>query len=200
MRRLLLLAALCMVAALVFAPAALAQQDLNCSDFATQPEAQAELDADPSDPNGLDGNDNDGIACESLPSGGGTGGGGSQGDLDCADFATQPEAQAEFDADPSDPNGLDADDDGIACEEPGNDEPISAPTEDQYDDDVAVVQYDDDAAVVQYDDETATATATASATPLPDTGGVVSPAALAAVAALLLVGSGIISASIIRRR
>ncbi len=37
-------------------------------------------------------------------------------DLDCADFATQAEAQAELDADPSDPNGLDADDDGIACE------------------------------------------------------------------------------------
>ena len=199
-RKLLLLATLCMVAALVFAPAALAQQDLNCSDFATQPEAQAELDANPSDPNGLDGNDNDGIACESLPSGGGgggTGGGGSQGDLDCADFATQPEAQATLDADPTDPNGLDADDDGIACEEPGT-------TEDQYDDGAAVVQYDDDVAVVQYDDEsatpTATPTATASASPLPDTGGVVSPAALAAVAALLLVGSGIISTSIIRRR
>lgn len=38
-------------------------------------------------------------------------------DLDCDDFATQQEAQAEYDADPSDPNGLDADSDGIACEE-----------------------------------------------------------------------------------
>lgn len=38
-------------------------------------------------------------------------------DLDCADFATQAEAQATYDADPSDPNGLDADSDGIACEE-----------------------------------------------------------------------------------
>ncbi len=36
--------------------------------------------------------------------------------LDCADFATQQEAQAEFEADRSDPNGLDADSDGIACE------------------------------------------------------------------------------------
>lgn len=42
--------------------------DLNCSDFAVQEEAQAVLDRDPSDPNYLDG-DNDGIACESLPSG-----------------------------------------------------------------------------------------------------------------------------------
>jgi hypothetical protein len=41
--------------------------DLNCDDFATQEDAQAELDADPSDPNGLDGYDDDGIACESLP-------------------------------------------------------------------------------------------------------------------------------------
>lgn len=43
-----------------------AAQDLNCSDFATQQEAQAALDANPSDPNNLDG-DNDGKACESLP-------------------------------------------------------------------------------------------------------------------------------------
>jgi len=41
----------------------------------------------------------------------------AQEDLDCADFATQEEAQAEYDADPSDPHGLDADDDGIACED-----------------------------------------------------------------------------------
>jgi hypothetical protein len=43
--------------------------DLNCSDFATQQEAQAVYDANPSDPNNLD-TDNDGIACESLASGG----------------------------------------------------------------------------------------------------------------------------------
>jgi hypothetical protein len=41
----------------------------------------------------------------------------TDGDLDCADFSTQEEAQAEFDSDPSDPHNLDADDDGIACEE-----------------------------------------------------------------------------------
>ncbi|TNC22357.1 excalibur calcium-binding domain-containing protein [Amycolatopsis alkalitolerans] len=41
--------------------------DLNCSDFKYQEDAQAVYDADPSDPNNLDGNDNDGIACESLP-------------------------------------------------------------------------------------------------------------------------------------
>ena len=40
-----------------------------------------------------------------------------QGDAyNCADFATQARAQAVLRADPSDPNRLDADRDGIACE------------------------------------------------------------------------------------
>jgi hypothetical protein len=43
--------------------------DLNCSDFATQEQAQAVYDQNPSDPNNLD-SDNDGIVCESLTSGG----------------------------------------------------------------------------------------------------------------------------------
>ena len=46
-----------------------AAQDLNCSSFATQEEAQAVLNSNPSDPNNLDGDD-DGSACEDLPSGG----------------------------------------------------------------------------------------------------------------------------------
>ncbi|MDI5977296.1 hypothetical protein [Amycolatopsis magusensis] len=37
-------------------------------------------------------------------------------DKDCADFATQADAQAEWAKDQSDPHGLDADDDGYACE------------------------------------------------------------------------------------
>lgn len=40
--------------------------DCNCSDFSTQAEAQAVLDASPGDPHGLDRN-GDGVACESLP-------------------------------------------------------------------------------------------------------------------------------------
>jgi hypothetical protein len=43
-----------------------AATDCNCSDFDTQAEAQTCLNADPTDPFNLDG-DNDGIACESLP-------------------------------------------------------------------------------------------------------------------------------------
>jgi hypothetical protein len=60
-RKALLLAALCALAVLTVAPAALAQ-DTDCSDYATQAEAQAVYDADPSDPNVLDDN-GDGIAC-----------------------------------------------------------------------------------------------------------------------------------------
>jgi hypothetical protein len=37
-------------------------------------------------------------------------------DQDCSDFATQAQAQAVYNADPSDPNHLDADHDGVACE------------------------------------------------------------------------------------
>jgi hypothetical protein len=37
-------------------------------------------------------------------------------DRNCPDFATQAEAQAVLDADRSDPNRLDDDNDGIACE------------------------------------------------------------------------------------
>lgn len=62
MRRLLLLLALCMAAALAFAPAALAQDDLNCADL-SEAEEQAVFDADPSDPNNLD-DDDDGLPCE----------------------------------------------------------------------------------------------------------------------------------------
>lgn len=38
------------------------------------------------------------------------------GDLDCADFATQEEAQRVLEQDPSDPNYLDGEGDGVACE------------------------------------------------------------------------------------
>jgi hypothetical protein len=45
----------------------LAIADKDCGDFQYQEDAQAVYDQDPSDPNGLDGDDNDGIACESRP-------------------------------------------------------------------------------------------------------------------------------------
>ena len=37
-------------------------------------------------------------------------------DQDCSDFDTQQEAQGIYEQDTSDPNGLDRDDDGVACE------------------------------------------------------------------------------------
>ena len=90
-------------------------QDLDCASFGSQEAAQAELESDPSDPNNLDADD-DGRACETYPYSD-SGGSGSGGDLDCADFATQQEAQAELESEPGDPNGLDADNDGLACED-----------------------------------------------------------------------------------
>ena len=48
---------------------AAAQDVLDCNNFNTQAEAQAVYNKDPSDPNGLDG-DNDGKACEALPEAG----------------------------------------------------------------------------------------------------------------------------------
>jgi hypothetical protein len=36
---------------------------------------------------------------------------------DCASFGSQESAQATDDADPTDPNNLDPDDDGMACED-----------------------------------------------------------------------------------
>jgi hypothetical protein len=48
------------------------ENDRDCSDFDTQPEAQAFFERhQPGDPHNLDGN-GDGVACESLPSGGST--------------------------------------------------------------------------------------------------------------------------------
>lgn len=124
-----------------FSGTALAAEDLDCGNFATQEQAQAVLDSDRSDPNGLDG-DNDGIACESLPHGSASEQPTSAptpaptptstpplptpmpttteqpvpADRDCPDFSSRAEAQAVLDADPSDPERLDADHDGVACE------------------------------------------------------------------------------------
>ena len=55
------------ILAACFAHKAAAQDVFNCSDFTYQEDAQAEFNRDPSDPNNLD-DDNDGIACENLPS------------------------------------------------------------------------------------------------------------------------------------
>lgn len=119
-----------------------ASGDLDCKDFATQEEAQAVLDADSSDPNGLDG-DGDGVACESLPSGSGstgdytsTGGSGhsstaggtgssssssSSGSTSSTSYANCTEARAAgvtpiHAGEPGYSSRLDRDGDGVACE------------------------------------------------------------------------------------
>jgi hypothetical protein len=62
MRRLFLLTVLAF--AFNVAPAS---ADVNCSSFSSQAAAQYYFNAHPGDPDGLDGNDHDGIACESNP-------------------------------------------------------------------------------------------------------------------------------------
>jgi len=71
-------------------PAPSGGADLNCSDFASQAEAQAELMSDPSDPNGLDA-DADGQACEDRPSGG-DGGSATSNPQPSASSSTSPSA------------------------------------------------------------------------------------------------------------
>lgn len=104
--------------------------DLDCSDFATQEEAQAVLNADPSDPNRLDA-EGDGIACETLPSGvvavpvpepapepapmpSGVTPSPTAPDVDCSDFPAMGNPQDWLF--PGDPHRLDGDNDGLACE------------------------------------------------------------------------------------
>lgn len=110
--------------------------DLDCGDFGSWAEAQANLVATPSDPDRLDGN-NDGTACKNHDYMGGTPfwtratppiatpiSGPLEFDLrshelDCADFASREAAQAELEAGPGDPHGLDRNANGLACEHHG---------------------------------------------------------------------------------
>ncbi len=66
-RTLATLAALVALMAATFIPSRAAHADLDCIDFPNQAAAQAHLRANPSDPDRLDGSDNDGLACESRP-------------------------------------------------------------------------------------------------------------------------------------
>lgn len=116
-------------------------------------------------------------------------------DLDCDDFATQAEAQAVFDQDPSDPNNLDADNDGQACERGGGDGENGADNgedteaqQDQYaDPDQPTAQEDE--GPVDEDDESLRRT--------PRTGG---PVLLMPAVGLTLVAWGAVGISLLRRR
>lgn len=238
MRRMLLLAALCMTLSTAFASAALAQDEFDCADFATQEEAQAVYDEDTSDPSGLDGpigtgfTGEEGVACEELPSGE-TGTDMSvepaaetsaepsasptaadpRVGLDCDDYGAQEEAQAAVAADPSDPNVLDRDNDGVACEtfdygddstataEADGDESASATAGAEVDEEEtaspsATTTATTTATAEADEDESASATAVAEEN-LPDTGGVLP--ALTLVPLALLLGAGLLSFRVLRR-
>ena len=98
-------------------------EDLDCIDFPSQKAAQARLKAKPSDTHKLD-LDNDGVACQIVPVPFEDGasdlvavaGAKSTAKLDCDDFEYQQEAQMILLRDTSDPNGLDNDKNGLACE------------------------------------------------------------------------------------
>jgi hypothetical protein len=117
----------------------------------------------------------------------------AQDDLNCADLS-EAEEQAVFAADPSDPNNLDANDNGIPCEDdttdngsyvPPADDDDSSPPADEPDD----VQYGPDD--VQYE------TAPPTVTSLPETGGVSAAGVVLPLA--LLVGGGLLAFRIVRR-
>ena len=193
LRRLLLLAALSMVVVLMLAPAAMAQ-DVDCPQLAPG-EAESILAADPSDPNGLD-DDNDGIPCEgndtgATPTQPTTGTDDQYTDtstqtVGCDQFISaagnpsQFQAQQFYDslATPEQQAALDADGDGFACDdlETGVDN-------------LGVTDADRGA-----NTETP-ATSTATSTALPATGGI----SLLLPAAVLLLGSGIFGLAVARR-
>ncbi len=126
----------------------------------------------------------------------------AQADLDCGQLS-ESEEQAVFEADPSDPNGLDADDDGIPCEDDTTDDgSFALPADDdaEPDDDQYGATEDQYGAVVDQYGATVPATeSTTSVSALPETGGAVSPALLSVVTGVMLVCGGVASAAILRR-
>jgi hypothetical protein len=100
------------------------QNDLDCRAFKTFAEANDYYAEHPEAADAID-DDGDGEACEvyfgleardELPVDAAARSDASVADdLDCEDFSSQEEAQAVFDDDPSDPNNLDPNKDGIAC-------------------------------------------------------------------------------------
>ncbi|HEV2129206.1 MAG TPA: excalibur calcium-binding domain-containing protein [Thermomicrobiales bacterium] len=113
------MAALAVIAALwlAFATLASAQVDpVSCGQFETQEDAQAYFDENElEDPAVLD-PDADGIACE-FAFGGNEGPPAVVDPVSCGHFATQPDAQAALEARPELAPVLDANGNGVACEE-----------------------------------------------------------------------------------
>ncbi|MFD1416276.1 excalibur calcium-binding domain-containing protein [Oceanobacillus jeddahense] len=101
-----------------------AADSLNCSDFDTQQEAQEHYDKDPSDPDGLD-RDNDGIACESLP------GGDSTSNDSGSSESTNNESEESEDTSADESNSSDAasEEDTTSSNENGNSEESDSSSE-----------------------------------------------------------------------
>ena len=141
---------------------------------------------------------------EAIDDSSGTAGGGGFGtaatgngdieDLDCVDFATQEAAQANLNANPSDPNNLDADDDGIACERT-----IDAADAVQFEDGTGFSITGPPATGGDTGGDVAETPVTTDGTQMqemPDTGG---PGLLAPLA-VLLIGSGVLGLAWTRQR
>lgn len=190
MRKLLVITASCMIGALVFAPAALAQDEFDCDSFEFQEDAQAVYDRDTSDPSGLDGpigegfTGEEGVACEELPS---RGTGTDTSVEPAAQTSVEPSASAS--AEPGDEVEASASASADPCPDP--DFPRETPDGCQASD-LPDVEFGSASAGA-----TASATATAEVGDLPDTGGL-SPA-LTLVPLALLLGAGLLSFRALRR-
>jgi hypothetical protein len=123
----------------------------------------------------------------------------AQTDLNCGDLS-EAEEQSVFAADPSDPNNLDANDNGIPCEDdttdngsyvpPADDDDSSRPADEPDD-----VQYGPDD--VQYGPDDVIDKTVPTTTVLPETGGVSAAGVVLPLA--LLVGGGLLAFRIVRR-
>lgn len=120
-------------------------------------------------------------------------------DVDCSEDVPQAEEQVIFEAaGPGDPNRLDDDDDGIACEEPGGSGSTASPTPS-----ASPIASTTGGPLTPLPSASgspspsASATATPTASVLPETGG--PAAAISIVSLALIVGTGIMAFGIIRR-
>jgi hypothetical protein len=114
----------------------------------------------------------------------------TEGDeYDCEDFSTQQEAQATFSQDPSDPYGLDDDNDGKACDtllSSADPNQQQAPLPEDQENSPATAQYEQYPVEGQYGEE------------LPDTGGP-SLLVIGIIGAIFLIVAGLLARNLLKR-
>lgn len=192
MRKLLTMAALCLIGALAFAPMAVAQSSSASADPCPDPDFPRYT------PDGCQASDLPDVGSSVSSSATASAGTSATATAvegvpqNCDDFASQEAAQEFLDLDPSDPEGLDSDDDGIACEELASGEETMMEESMMMEEETSTTT-----ATAESDEDTATATATASASveDLPETGGA---SVLALGMGALLVAGGLLSFRIAR--